>query len=266
MLFEDYRRERALDLAPVTPKEAPKDIPNPEPLFVSDKHLRQLPKISQLHHDHPAKAYIVSRQIPNYYHSVMRFCPKFKMWTNQIIPGKFDPEKIGRDESRIIIPLFDRNGQMFGYQGRALDLNNELRYITIMVDESSPRFFGLDRVDFNKRWYITEGPVDSMFLSNAVASCGGKLVRELALLGTSIDNAVTVYDNEPRSKDIIKGMRQARAIGTGVCVWPDWVQDKDINAMILNQGWQPEFVQGIIDDNTHHGLKAELAINSWKIE
>ena len=41
------------------------------PVFKSNKHLKKLKKISQLEHDHPAKQYILSREIPNKFHSMI---------------------------------------------------------------------------------------------------------------------------------------------------------------------------------------------------
>ena len=38
---------------------------------------------------------------------------------------------------RIIIPFIDTDGEWFGFQGRSLDFNDKLRYITIMLDEES---------------------------------------------------------------------------------------------------------------------------------
>ena len=46
-----------------------------------------------------------------------------------------------------------------------------LRYITIMFEEV-PKIFGLDTVNFQEKYYVVEGALDSMFLSNAVAMAG----------------------------------------------------------------------------------------------
>ena len=53
-----------------------------------------------------------------------------------------------------------------------------------------------DDVDSSKRVYVTEGPFDSMFVFNSVAMAGSDA-------NVPFDNAVMIYDNEPRSKEII---------------------------------------------------------------
>ncbi len=184
-------------------------------------------------------------------------------WTNEQLPKKFPEKALRYDEGRIIIPMLDRDGMMFGYQGRSLKPDADIRYITIMLDDSHTRFFGLDRVDFNRRWYIFEGPVDSLHIPNSLACCGGDLSRELQTLSGNIDNSVTVYDNEPRGKDIIRGMQRAITDGRKVCIWPDWLEVKDVNKMVVDLGYAEDYIKDIIDKFTYQGLRAQLALNKW---
>ena len=51
-----------------------------------------------------------------------------------------------------------------------------MRYITIMLDEDSPKVFGLDRVNETEPIYIVEGPFDSLFLDNSIAMAGVTLI------------------------------------------------------------------------------------------
>ena len=61
----------------------------------------------------------------------------------------------------------------------------------IKLDENKRRIFGLERLDVSKKIYITEGPIDSLFLPNAIAVAGSDLEVE-----TLKRNAVYVFDNE----------------------------------------------------------------------
>ena len=71
----------------------------------------------------------------------------------------------------------------------------KIRYITIMLDESKPKVYGLDRIDPLQPVYVTEGPFDSHFIANAIAMCGSDVDLR------SMDyQFVFTYDNEPRSK------------------------------------------------------------------
>ena len=70
-----------------------------------------------------------------------------------------------------------------------------------MID--MPKIFGLDTVNFKKKYYVIEGPIDSLFLPNAVAMAGAD-GNASGLEETH--NAVFVFDNEPRNKEIVSRM------------------------------------------------------------
>jgi hypothetical protein len=77
------------------------------------------------------------------------------------------------------------------------------------------------------------------------------------------DKLVIVYDNEPRSKDIVKKIERAIDTNYKVCIWPDNVEHKDINEMVLG-GSTPSEVQYMIDQNTYSGLAAKMRLQQWK--
>lgn len=256
MLFKDYVTERYVSSArTVQADDVPEEIRKP-PQF--DKSaLRQIKKLSQLKADHPVRQYVDSRKIPTDKHYLLYYAPKFKTWINTIIPDKFDPKHIGRDEPRLILPFFDKDGKLFGVSARGFDPNG-IRYITIMFDDTKPKIFGLDRVDFNKPYFIVEGAIDSLFLENAIAMAGAD--GNMAGLSRP-DNAIIVYDNEPRNAEIHKAMDKLIKQDVRICIWPKWVKPKDINAMILDGMTN---VDRLIKENTHRGMMASLYLNDWK--
>ena len=71
-----------------------------------------------------------------------------------------------------------------------------------MLDESELKVYGLNRVNYNKTVYITEGPFDSLYIDNAIAMAGADVDWTL-LKGKE---AVFVYDNEQRNKEIVNRM------------------------------------------------------------
>ena len=220
--------------------------------------LKDLKKISQLPVDHKAKKYIQSRKIPNPYHAKLFYTPKFCTWINSIIKDKFDEKVLALDEGRIVIPFIDEDGKVYGLQGRALS-NTSLRYITIMFDESKPKVFGLDTVDFSKNVYIVEGPFDSMFISNCLAMAGSDMDSSL------FPNArrVYIYDNEPRSKEIVAKIDKRISNGDKVFIWPEKVKYKDINDCILG-GMSPLQIKEMIKENTHESLSAKCIFTNWR--
>ena len=264
--YEDYRREKFLEKHNYNTErivEPEQDISKfITPKFIKYTALADLRKISQLELAHPARRYVVSRQIPNRYHAKLFYAPKFKTWTNKLKPNKFDPEKIGKDEPRLIIPFVDQGGNLFGYQGRAFG-DTEPRYITIILDETKPRVYGLEAIDLRKHVYIVEGPIDSMFLDNCLAMGGSHLDKTVSLLGLESKNVTIVYDNEPRNKEIVAAMEKAIGTGYNICVWPDGMEYKDINDMIKG-GMSKEDIQHMIREHTYRDLLAKMRVIQWK--
>lgn len=223
------------------------------PVFKSNP-LKKIKRISQLKFDHPIKRYIEKRKIPPKHHYRLYYARKFKTWINEIIPDKFDSDKIGKDEPRLVIPFLDENNRVFGVSARGFDPKAP-RYITIMFDER-PKIFGLDKVNFNEPYYIVEGAIDSMFLSNAISMNGAEGNGNGAN-----ENAIYVFDAEPRNKEIHKRMEKVIKAGHKICIWPTDVPAKDINEMYL-KGMTD--VEKVIENNTYQGLQAELKFAAWR--
>jgi hypothetical protein len=224
-----------------------------------EEGLKGLKKISQLKFDHPCKLYIESRQIPPEQHYRLYYAPKYFEWANSLIPEKFDLKK--GDEPRLVIPLFNRKKELIGFQGRSFDPDAKLRYITCMIREDQPRVFGLELLDLGRTVYVTEGPIDALFIRNSLATAGGDLSPALSVV--SKDKIVLVADNEPRNKDTVKKLSKAARLGIRVCVWPQYIEQKDVNDMIKT-GYSRSDIRTIIKQNTFSGLQAELAIAAWK--
>ena len=219
--------------------------------------LLKIKKISQLNYNHKAKIYLQKRQIPASVQYKLYYAPNFNEWVNSIIPGKLPV--LERDKPRLIMPFIDKSGNLFGFNARAFG-NDELRYITIMLDDTMPKMFNLDKVDFSEKYYVTEGPIDSLFLSNAVAMAGADgNARGLE----NTENAVFVFDNEPRNKEIVQRMERCLDKGFKVCIFPSKITVKDINDMVLD-GTKPIDIEMIIDMNTYQGLTGKLEMAEWK--
>lgn len=218
--------------------------------------LHKISKVSTLPPQNFVKKYLSDRGIPGSKHYKLYYAKQFNEWVNSLLPGKMPTD---RDEPRLVLPFIDDKGSVFGFQGRALRPSS-LRYITIMLDETQPKIFGIDSVDFNKKYYVVEGPIDSLFLSNAVAMAGAD---GNACGLQNVENAVFVFDNEPRNKEICNRMEVCLDRGQKVCVWPKNMVDKDINDMILSGQSQPD-LELIIDNNTFTGLSGKLNLSYWR--
>ena len=100
------------------------------------------------------------------------YCPNFKKWTNGL---KQTFKSTKHDEERIIIPLNDKDGNLMGFQGRAVHHPTQMRYITVMLEKDAPKIYGLDKINDKEPIFIVEGPFDSLFLGNSVAMAGSDL-------------------------------------------------------------------------------------------
>ncbi len=208
--------------------------------------------------NHPAKLYVDSRRIPLDQQARLYYTDDFKSWTNTIVKNKF--KSVKREEARLIIPFFGEDGQLIAFQGRTLDPNNELRYITIKVDESVCKLYGLDKMDTTKPVYVLEGPIDSMFIPNAIAMAGSDMNKK-CVANKSAD-FVIVMDNENRNKEIVNKIEGFINAGFSVCVWDENIKQKDVNDMVLS-GMTPESIFESIKQHTYKGLQAKMALKKW---
>ena len=168
-------------------------------------------------------------------------------------------DRVFGNDPRLILPFYTRQGKLIGVSGRALN-NNKLRYLTLKFDENESLIYGLRTVDYNKRVYVTEGPIDSLFLPNAIAVAGSEFSKLKTIVPT--EQAVVVFDNEPRNPEIVKKLSKIIEDGFTVCIWPRVMLDKDINDMVLS-GWSPNIIVDTIDKNKFSGLKAKMALSDW---
>ena len=210
-----------------------------------------LEKISDLNIFHEARKYLEQRGIKDL--DYFYYCPKFKEWTNK---QKKTFDTLRQDHPRIIIPFRDKEGNLFGYQGRSLARNAKLRYITIMLDEEQPKIFGLDRIDTNKSIYITEGPFDATFIKNSVAMAGS----DIDIRSFNWSDHIWIFDNEPRNREIVNRISKVIDRGDKVVIWPNNIQQKDINDMSLGG----HDVQKMVESNVYQKLEAKLKFNNWK--
>ena len=214
----------------------------------NSKNLKKLdlPKASE---NSVAKEYLEKRKLnPEKFY----FADKFKEWTNT---QKQTFDTISRDESRIIIPMYDTDSNLIGFQGRALGPNS-VKYITVMLSDDAPKIYGLDQINISKPIYIVEGPFDSTFVENAVAMCGSDI--DIRSFGWC--DYIYVFDNEPRNREIVNRISKIIDRGDKIVIWPTSIEQKDINDMVLT-GLN---VMDVLKSNIYSGLEAKIKFNNWK--
>ena len=214
-----------------------------KPVF---KKKLNLPKASE---NPVANNYLVKRKLnPEKFY----YTDKFKEWSNT---QKQTFDSTYRDEPRIIIPMYDTEKNLIGFQGRSLTPNS-VKYITVMLNEEAPKIYGLETINSELPIYVVEGPFDSTFIDNSVALCGSD--GDLGYFKGS--DTILVYDNEPRNREIVGRIERCIDRNQKVVIWPSNIVEKDINDMVL----AGHDVMSMIKLNTYSGLEAKVKFNSWK--
>jgi hypothetical protein len=252
-LYESYLLERYKKSAPATPK--PKFDFKPTK-FTNQTPIDDLKSIKDLPEDHPARLYCDNRKIPEKYFDKLFLSDKFMTLVNEVKPNTY---KITKDHPRLIIPFYDTTGKVFAFQGRAFG-KEQPKYLTIKLDENKQKVYGLDKVNFQKPIYITEGPIDSLFIDNCLAAGGADLFLKNKIPN---ENITYIFDNEPRNKEIVNRMYKVIEQDFNVVIWPEDLQLKDVNDMIMS-GLTKFELQDIISNNTYSKLSALTKLNYWK--
>jgi hypothetical protein len=217
----------------------------------------ELPTIDSLPEAHFAKSYVQQRRIPETFYTQLYYAEDFATFIQSL---GIEKEGLHKDDKRLVIPFYDKEKNLVAVQGRSLG-ESKLRYITIKLHDDYQKVFGSDRIDEDELIYVVEGPIDSMFLDNAVATADSNLESITSIYDKS--KVVLVFDNEPRNKEIIKKIDEAIEKHYNVVIWPEMIDSKDINDMILD-GFSPDEIQDIISKNTFVNLRAKAEFVNWK--
>jgi hypothetical protein len=202
----------------------------------------------------PAEEYLRKRKIPESRWRDLYYIDN--MQKMEQLSEKYKDRIVG-EEGRLVIPFYDRDGNFVGVTCRALG-SERLRYVTVRVNDERPFVFNLDKVDITKKVYVTEGPLDSLFLQNAVAAGSSDLNSIAAHIPKN--KIVLIFDNQPRNTEIVKIIEKAIHNGFSMVIWPENIKEKDINDMILND----IKVEEIINEHTYQGLELNLQFSKWK--
>lgn len=235
----------------------------PQPRFgkLDDNvHYENAERCDKLPENHFCIQYLKSRKFPKQFFNKLYYTDNYKLFCDEV--NKNHGKSITADK-RLVIPFYDEYNSLIAVSGRALENSDEkLRYVTIRTNDSDDKLiFGKERLNLTEKILVVEGPLDSFFLNNCIASGDSNLV--LAAKSITSSNITLVYDNEPRNKEIIKLMQSAIKSNYNVVIWPSNIGQKDINEMIVS-GMNQEEIENIISKNTFNGLEAQTKFIFWK--
>jgi hypothetical protein len=253
-LYSQYVVERYADKQPPA-QEMPVFTP---PEFKKNKETlldNLLERLDKLPEDHEAVIYCKARKIPEHRYQDIYFIPNIKDIVQ--LNSKYSESIVG-EEPRIIFPFYNNQLQLSGVTCRAIR-GEALRYITVKIKEEDTLIFNLDKINKSRTVYCVEGPIDSLFLENAIAA-NGTSFEKINEIGIGKDKLVFIFDNQPRNKEVCSIIKKNIDKGYNVVIWPQTVEQKDINQMIE----AGKNVNSIIKNNVVSGLTAQARFMAWK--
>ncbi len=253
--FERYTLERYKGSTPSSPKP---DFGQFVPKFSQQEvsFLDDLKKVSDLPEEHPVRQYVINRKIPEKYFDILYLADKFMAFVNKHKPKTFPHTKY--DHPRLIIPFYDSTGEEFAFQGRAFG-DEQPKYLTIKLNEDKKKIYGLERLNLQDHVYILEGPIDSLFIDNAIAAAGADLFIDRL----SPKDVTYIFDNEPRNKEIVKRMYDVIEKDYNIMIWPEHIHAKDVNDLAVS-GLGEKEIKEIISNNTFSKLEAVTRMSIYK--
>jgi len=177
-------------------------------------------------------------------------------------------------KNRLILPFYDENDDIIFYQSRGLtkkDLFERPKYLSKVGAERS--LYGMQNINSNlDNVFIFEGPIDSYFVENGLATCGitEKSNKMFTTLQKQQINKLNLYakiyvlDNQYCDKAALNKSIILVDNNEKVFIWPKELKRfKDFNDICVagnKDKIRPEFIL----KNTHSGLKAKLLLTEIK--
>jgi hypothetical protein len=227
---------------------------------VEKQYYENAERCDKLPTEHFCLQYLKSRKIPEKHYDKLYYCDNFKKLCEEVHPNH---DKVITPDKRLVIPFYDEYDDLIAISGRALEQSDyKLRYVTLRTNDSENKLiYGYDRLKKSEKMLLVEGPIDSLFLNNCLASGDANL--SLTAKSINFSNLVLIFDCEPRNKEIVSMIGRAIDDDHNVVIWPDTMVGKDINEFVMN-GLSPDEIEDIISNNTFSGVQAKLKFNMWK--
>jgi hypothetical protein len=220
-------------------------------------------KVQDLGLGHRVREYLEGRKVPA--DIELYFTPNLNDVMSKV--DAYADRLFSTEYQALVFPFRGINGALNYLQARILFSNDKRRYVTLEMEESSPKFWGLDRVDFTRPVYLFEGPIDAMMVDNGVAWAGGNLRAGAKYLeGLCQSDLVLVYDADFKTNEqiFLDMFRSIRRDGRSVVIHDkDFGTFKDVNDAAV-AGWSHEQIQSYLVEKTYSGLRAELKLTTIK--
>lgn len=234
---------------------------------VNVKSIDNLEVLTNLDMFHPVVQYVRSRGIPKDSWSKLFYTTNYRDTVLSVVDDEEKKKQYSNipPDERLVLPLRTRERKTFGFIGRRIS-EGGMRYLTLKIDDNHPKIYGLEYHKKSQETFVLEGALDSLFLPNALALCGGYMNPTELCEFVERENTYIVLDNEPRNKDTINRMLSFVDSGFRVMIWNKINEKtKDINGMFDTGVFtSQEHAVSHIRENSFSGLAANIEIVNWK--
>jgi len=219
--------------------------------------------IAELPSEHPAKIYVQGRRIPEVFYHELYYTDDLR-GVFKAIP-RYSERVPKQAESALLIPFFDDSDSLQFLQARVLDPGAKKRYQTFQITDNGTKIWGLDRVNWNQRVWVFEGPIDAMMVNNGIAVAGGTLTAEIKYLTEKCKAGfVFVFDNDYKTNyEVFYHFKKSIDANIPVVFFDKYFTYKDVNEAIQD-GWSRELLYLYLCQNVKQGLTAQLALSEFK--
>lgn len=126
--------------------------------------------------------------------------------------------------NRMIIPFYDDEDEIYYWQGRSLLKGQDPKYLNRLSgkDES---VYNIYNVDPEKPVFITEGPIDSMFIENSIATLGLSISTKMQELIDTFKMPIYLLDGDNAG---ITTSRKLLQQGKKVFLWENFIRDLEL--------------------------------------
>jgi hypothetical protein len=200
--------------------------------------------------NHPIVQYILKRKISIESFKRLYVTNGFKESVLEVAESQV--EKMWNNTPALVLPSFNADMTIQTIQGRFL--SDKFRFLTVRLTDSI-KTFGLERLDNTKPCFIVEAPIDSLHLSNSVASMDAALSKSLDY----VRHPIFCFDNQPRNKDVVAGMRSIIDANHKLVIFDKNVDGKDLNDFVRN-GMSETTLEQYLHNHTFSG---DFALDKW---
>lgn len=169
--------------------------------------------------------------------------------------------------NRLILPFYDDSKVVFYQSREVIGDKTRPKYLSKMGGEKS--LFGIDNVIEKIEYlFLTEGPIDAMFIQNGIGVAGINESKEISFTGmqakqlkrVSLYKRVWVLDNQKIDSTSKTKTKHLLNLGESVFIWPEQLQNyKDINEVMIDKKINSFDIDFIVE-NTFKDLKGKLLI------